>query len=700
MNKCNEIVDKFSAFLDDELTETEKTDFIDHIDKCKKCSDELMEMESLLETISSIEQVPLPENFHETFMKKLMLEEGIEINTKDTLIELPMVEKPTKIKQKKSHILKYNKTVYIAASFILILFIAITSLEFLGVNISSKIDNNQSPIVMQDPLNFESAGNNLNDENNLPIAGAYGDIIQQSPMSTNDSIMYYNISIEVEDINVALSKINALSGYNTNLNFNNYKETKNANIDRIIDLAQYNNTLDILKSMGKVLNESERVEKISYNLKELNSRLYAKKIEKTRLSSLIKDSKSVSIIFNIDNRVSAINEEINILNNMILNYEKLSKNPNLSITLSEKSDLFDVSNKTLKEKTVNAFISSINITTNTIQKLIIFLASVFIPFIILISFVYVLFVLVTKWKKMIKSMFVIFMLLLVGCSSSGYNTTNQTESNTTSFDMAVAPMAPESEVAEKYDETGVNSSTVILEAQKRKVILNGNLKIETTAFDNDVALINTFVNDNGGYIENSNLYVSKFDGMDYKNKNIVIKVPVENYENLKIQLQAIGKVIQQSENEQDITGQYYDLQSNLDFKLQEEKRLEELSASAVEIEDVIAIEEKLSEVKSTIELYRTQLKNFDIQVQYSTITVELNEVSNEQININLDNFGGKVINALKKSINYTIKLFEIVIVFISFMFIPFVVLSIFLIIIFSIVKIFKSKNLNKPKIKK
>lgn len=92
------------------------------------------------------------------------------------------------------------------------------------------------------------------------------------------------------------------------------------------------------------------------------------------------------------------------------------------------------------------------------------------------------------------------------------------------------------------------------------------------------------------------------------------------------QMGTVGVVTRSSASGTDITDEYIDYEARLrNLKAQEETLLEILS-KAEKLEDVITLESRISEVRYDIETIENKLKNYDRLVQYSRITVQLDEV--------------------------------------------------------------------------
>jgi len=88
----------------------------------------------------------------------------------------------------------------------------------------------------------------------------------------------------------------------------------------------------------------------------------------------------------------------------------------------------------------------------------------------------------------------------------------------------------------------------------------------------------------------------------------------------------IGNVVHLNSSAENITSQFYDVQSRLNsLEIQEERLLSMLSQSN-NIPDLIALEERLGEIRYQIEALTTTIRNWQSQVDYSTVTISIREV--------------------------------------------------------------------------
>ena len=99
---------------------------------------------------------------------------------------------------------------------------------------------------------------------------------------------------------------------------------------------------------------------------------------------------------------------------------------------------------------------------------------------------------------------------------------------------------------------------------------------------------------------------------------------------------------------EDITPQYVDNEARLESLRTQEQRLLELLEQAGSLEDLILLEDKLTEVRYEIETLTGQQRIYDNQVEYATVHLWVNEVSRQTITA--PTFGDRVVEAFYGSL--------------------------------------------------
>lgn len=170
------------------------------------------------------------------------------------------------------------------------------------------------------------------------------------------------------------------------------------------------------------------------------------------------------------------------------------------------------------------------------------------------------------------------------------------------------------------------------ETDPSKIIYSASATVETTDFDGSIAKLLALVEENKGWVEASSMsganYRSIARGGSYnRSASYTLRIPSDKFELLMSSLSQIGNVPYSHTYTENVTSQYYDTQARLTAYQTQETRLLEMMEKAETVSDVIAIEEKLTELRYQIESLQSALKSWDRQVSYSTIDLDVMEVS-------------------------------------------------------------------------
>ncbi len=164
--------------------------------------------------------------------------------------------------------------------------------------------------------------------------------------------------------------------------------------------------------------------------------------------------------------------------------------------------------------------------------------------------------------------------------------------------------------------------------QNRNLIKTVELEMETKEFERMMSELETQIQDMGGYIENLETYNGSVYS-DYRSSrwaNLTIRIPKESLNGFLQNMTEIGNVVRRSDNVEDVTLSYVDMESRRDTLKAEQARLLELLEQAETVEDMIALEERLSNVRYYLESMESKLRTIDNQVDYSTVYLNLSEV--------------------------------------------------------------------------
>lgn len=250
-----------------------------------------------------------------------------------------------------------------------------------------------------------------------------------------------------------------------------------------------------------------------------------------------------------------------------------------------------------------------------------------------------------------------------------------------------ATMAPQM----AKEEFAQDSQSKSFETNK-KIVKTGHMSITTAEFDHSASSIENITNSYGGYVESSSFNNNSVNGREYRNGSYTLRVPSEFYDDVKKEIQSLGKINNFSDNIDDFTSQYLDIESRLYTKKAEETRLLELLEQAESIEDIITVEERLSYVRTDIEIYEMHLKNIDDNVSFSTLSINITEDANAVITTVDAGLLERIGAGFKSSVNNTIMLFENIVVGAAQLSVPLVFVLILVVVGVNVYRLRKKKN--------
>jgi type II secretory pathway pseudopilin PulG len=157
----------------------------------------------------------------------------------------------------------------------------------------------------------------------------------------------------------------------------------------------------------------------------------------------------------------------------------------------------------------------------------------------------------------------------------------------------------------------------------RKLIRNAQLDLEVKSFQSAMDQITAMTKAAGGYVDTSN---SQKGGNGKLQGTVVVKVLPQNLDAFLLKLRDLGEVQNQSVSTEDVTKDYFDTQARLDNSRRMEEQLQDLLKHAnSKVADLLQVERELGRVRGDIEQMQGQLKLYDFEVQYATVTMQLRE---------------------------------------------------------------------------
>ena len=214
--------------------------------------------------------------------------------------------------------------------------------------------------------------------------------------------------------------------------------------------------------------------------------------------------------------------------------------------------------------------------------------------------------------------------------------------------VAAAPAAPQTEAKDKkegraeVERTVVTGSNIVPPEEvkpnlvespasalaNRKLIRNATVEIELVSFDAAVQKITAFANEERGYVATT---TSEKQSNGKLKGQVVVKIVPENLDRFLQNVRGLGELKNQTLGTEDVTKAYFDTDSRLkNARVMEQRLIDMLKTKTGKVSDLLQVEKELGRVREEIETMQGELKYWDSQVQFATVTISLAEKDMEE----------------------------------------------------------------------
>lgn len=168
---------------------------------------------------------------------------------------------------------------------------------------------------------------------------------------------------------------------------------------------------------------------------------------------------------------------------------------------------------------------------------------------------------------------------------------------------------------------------------QEKMVYRGSLSIETLEYAETVKNIKERIRSYSGIVEAEEQYDN--DRTWYNSGattrgtcslNMTVRIPTESFEAFLDDMSGSGKVTSRTTNVENISRRYNDNDTAIAALEKQEARLLEMMDQADTIEDMIMIEQRLTEVQTELNQKRSYKSSMDTDVSYSTVYLNVREV--------------------------------------------------------------------------
>lgn len=188
---------------------------------------------------------------------------------------------------------------------------------------------------------------------------------------------------------------------------------------------------------------------------------------------------------------------------------------------------------------------------------------------------------------------------------------------------------------EAYDAGGGSTAQVNEEDVKESAEASGNkrmliktvhMSVESEDIDTMVKNVEKRVEELGGYIENLSVNNEKYSNSETKTADLTARVPIEKLDSFVNEVEGQSNVLNRSSNAEDVTLRYVDMQARMDSLQTEYDRISELLKQADSLDNIIELENRLTDIRYEMQSYGAQMKAMKNQATYSTIYLNIKQV--------------------------------------------------------------------------
>jgi hypothetical protein len=166
------------------------------------------------------------------------------------------------------------------------------------------------------------------------------------------------------------------------------------------------------------------------------------------------------------------------------------------------------------------------------------------------------------------------------------------------------------------------------EVANRKLIRNAIVQLEIVSFDDVVQRITAFAKEEHGYVATTN---SEKQANGKLRGQVVVKVLPEHLDPFLQKIRGLGELKNQTLGTEDVTKAYFDTDARLkNARVMEQRLIDMLKTKTGKVSDLLQVEKELSRVREEIEKMQGELKYWDSQVQFATVTISLAEKDMEE----------------------------------------------------------------------
>jgi hypothetical protein len=398
--KCNEICDKLSLYIDNELSHEEMQQVEEHLQSCEKCQKELEEYKNLISVLQGLPEEEPPEGYCKRLHKKLLENSPQSKSSKAASIF------------KNFNRYKWLKYGSIAAA-LAVVFIAANINNFGSMNYGMKAKNESYDMATaESPAEYNGSAPQAppvapqteaampEEAAGMGYDGDYKDIRGEISYRSNDSIMLATtiedremkiimtgtISAETEDYDTFLNelsmKISSLSGFLESNNTEVYQVYNDEKLmygsirirvpqESFYELVEYlENNIEVRR---KNINETD----VTKDYYEKDNKVKNLEIQEQHLRELFEKATTVEEMLLIENELRRVRTEIDALNISLSDIDDRAAMSTINLEIQEvmTASLTLKTKDSVWDRSKNGFINTVNGIIRSLENLVVSIVS-------------------------------------------------------------------------------------------------------------------------------------------------------------------------------------------------------------------------------------------------------------------------------------------------------------------------------------
>lgn len=210
-------------------------------------------------------------------------------------------------------------------------------------------------------------------------------------------------------------------------------------------------------------------------------------------------------------------------------------------------------------------------------------------------------------------------LTLTGCSGAS---DSGADSSSLSQEDRAGSQADSKGAAGAENSAGAQRATAAPNPAANHVIRTATLSVQVKNVPKALAAARTTTENAGGFVGKE---TTSRDEEGREQTEVVLRVPVEKYDEVLAGLEGAGKLLERTANAQDVTDQVVDVESRIATQRASVARIRDLMDKATKLSDVVTLEGELSSRQADLESLLARQASLQDRTTLATITLSLSE---------------------------------------------------------------------------